>query len=226
MNGQVSRWVVLTTILALAAGGCGATKQQRLRVTMLEDTNRNLTERLNRAYSDLDALGSERDGLNQRLAEALDEIDALNLSLAEQPPAQEAAPGWTPIVGGAMIAIEGGVLFEPGKVTLRGEARRALDAIVSAIQGEYSDKEILVFGHTDNTPIKKSGWTDNYQLSSERALAVVRYLRDRGVSPQRLIASACGEHRMRVPNSSPANRAANRRVEVYAIDAALLATQH
>ncbi len=225
MNGQVNRWMVLVAILALAAGGCGATKQQRLRVTMLEDTNRNLTERLNQAYSDLDAFGSERNGLDQRLAEALDEIDALNLRLAEQPPAQEVAPGWTRIVGGAMIAIEGGVLFEPGKVKLRSEARRVLEAIVSAIQGEYGDKEILVFGHTDNTPIKKSGWTDNYQLSSERALAVVRYLRDRGVSPQRLVASACGEYRVRVPNSGPANRAANRRVEVYAIDAALLATQ-
>jgi chemotaxis protein MotB len=223
MNGQTRRWVAVA-VVALAAGGC-STKQHQQRITMLEDANRNLTDRLNRAYGDLDALASERDNLDQRLADALAEIDALNLSLSAQPPAQDVAPGWTPVSGGAMIAIEGKVLFEPGKVTLRPEARRTLEAIVSAIQGEYIDKDILIFGHTDDTPIRKSGWADNYELSAERALAVVRYMRDRGITPRRLIACGCGEHRTRVPNTSIANRAANRRVEVYAINADMLTAQ-
>ncbi|RME41480.1 MAG: flagellar motor protein MotB, partial [Planctomycetota bacterium] len=74
------------------------------------------------------------------------------------------------------------------------------------------------FGHTDDTPIRKSGWKDNYELSAQRALAVVRYLGSKGIDFKRLIACACGEHRPRVPNRSAAERARNRRVEIFAVD--------
>jgi len=49
-------------------------------------------------------------------------------------------------------------------------------------------------------------------------LAVVRYLRDQGVSPDRILAGGRGEYRPRVPNTSEVNRTSNRRVEVFAID--------
>ncbi len=223
MSGLIIRRTVPVVMLVMVAGGCATKEKQR--ITLLEETNRNLTDRLNLTSGDLDTMSSERDELDRRLQAVLDEVDALRQTLAERPDPEEVAPGWTPVPGGAMIAIEGNVLFEPGKVTLRSEARRALEAIVSAVQGEYTNKDVLVFGHTDDTPIKKSGWTDNYQLSTERALAVVRYLRDRGVPPQQLVACGCGEHRKRVANTSAANRAANRRVEVFAIDTELLTAQ-
>jgi chemotaxis protein MotB len=118
-----------------------------------------------------------------------------------------------------MIAIEENILFAPGKVTLRDEARKTLDAIVSTLEGEYGSKDIMVFGHTDDRPIKKSGWADNWQLSTERGLAVVRYLREHGVAAERLVAAGCGEYRPRVPNTTEPNRLSNRRVEIFAIDA-------
>ena len=59
---------------------------------------------------------------------------------------------------------------------------------------------------------------DNYQLSTERALAVARHLVSRGVPPGRLIAGGCGEHRPREANTSKTNRAANRRVEIFALE--------
>ncbi|HRX87797.1 MAG TPA: OmpA family protein, partial [Phycisphaerae bacterium] len=58
-----------------------------------------------------------------------------------------------------------------------------------------------------------------YELSAERALAVVRWLKERGVSPSRLVACGVGEYRPRVPNTSRDNRAKNRRVEIFALDA-------
>jgi len=216
MRGQVIRQTIVVVMLAIAAGGC-ATKE-RQRITMLEETNTKLTERLNLSRSEFDAMTREHEDLDNRLMAALDEVDVLKEQLAERPVPQETAAGWTPVPGGAMIAIEGNVLYAPGKITLRKEARRTLDAVVSTIQGEYADKDVFVFGHTDDQPIKKSGWMDNYQLSTERALAVVRYLRDRGVSPKRLAACGCGEHRPQVQNMSEVNRTANRRVEVFAID--------
>ncbi|MGB2986661.1 MAG: OmpA family protein [Phycisphaerae bacterium] len=224
MSGrQIVRRIALVAALAATTPGCAAKLEQR--ISMLEDVNRNLTERLNLARDELREADSERDELNRRLLAARDETDALQGQLAERAAPEEAASGWIPVPGGAMIAIEGSVLFTPGKVTLRDEARRTLDAIVSTVQGEYADMNVLVVGHTDDQPIKKSGWTDNYQLSAERALAVVRYLRDHGVSPARLVTCGCGEHRPRVPGASEANRAANRRVEIFAIDPQLLTSQ-
>lgn len=204
-------------LLVLMASGCATNEKQR--ITMLEQLNRNLTDRLNASQGNFDAVQRDRDELNSRLLAAIDEVKQLRLALQDRPVAEEAAPGWTAVPGGAMIAIEGNVLFAPGKVEIRDEARRALDAITSTIQGQYGDKDILIIGHTDNQPIKKSGWKDNYQLSTERALAVARYLVGHSVSPARVIAGGCGEHRPRTDNNSMSSRAANRRVEIFAIDA-------
>ena len=215
------RPVILRTgavlLLVLAVSGC-ANKKLDERISLLEDTNTNLTGQLNRAMGELDAMSRGREALDGRLLAAQREADELQNQLANVPVPEEAAPGWTAVPGGAMIAVEGSVLFAPGKVTLRDQARRTLDRIVSTIQGEYGDKDILVFGHTDDRPIKKSGWEDNWQLSTERALAVVRHIISQGTSPNRVAACGCGEHRPRVPTSSEGNRSKNRRVEIFAIE--------
>lgn len=209
-------------VLALAvilAGGC--TNQDRQRITMLEQTNGDLTSRLNQLRGQLDMTTQGRGDLDRQLLAAQGEIDALNRQLAEMPEPQLAAPGWTDTPSGAMIAIDSSVLFAPGKVTLRPEAQRTLDGIVSTLQGEYGDKDVIVFGHTDNQPIRKSGWEDNWQLGSERALAVVRYLQKKGVDTSRLAAAGSGEYRPRAANDSAANRAQNRRVSIFVVDASL-----
>lgn len=207
---------VAVVLAVVAVSGCA--KQRKQRIAMLEEVNSNLTDRLNFTNSELGAARRDSEDLSFRLQDSLTQVEVLRRDLAATPIPEEPAPGWAPVPGGAMITIEGSVLFTPGKVALRKAARRTLDAIVSTLQGEYSDKDILVIGHTDNQPIKKSGWLDNYQLSTERALAVVRYMKDHGVSPERLISGGCGEHRPRVGNTSATNRAANRRVEVFATE--------
>lgn len=224
MNGQkvAGRFV---TILALTAVATGCAQKHQQRISMLEDANRNLTQRLNAAQAEFENTGQVRDDLDRRLIAAHDEISALQAQLAEQPIPMEAAPGWTAVPGGAMIAIDDSILFVSGRVTLRNGARRTLDAIVSTIRGEYADRDILVLGHTDNQPIKKSGWADNYQLSTERALAVVRYLRDHAISPNRLVACGCGEHRPRTSNATEVERTANRRVEIFALASGLLGSR-
>ena len=77
---------------------------------------------------------------------------------------------------------------------------RALDPVIRTLNSEYPSQDVLVYGHTDNVPIKKSGWKDNFELSTQRALSVVRQLQTRGVSPTRLVAAGCGEHRPVLPN--------------------------
>lgn len=222
----MTKWTGFATgagmLLTMVAAGCA---QKTNRVAMLEDANRNLTQQLNQGQVDLGSANSERNDLRERLIAAESEAANLRSQLADRDARVPIAPGWQKVPGGAMIAIEGHVLFAPGRNVIRKEAQRTLDAVVSAIEGDYADKDVLVFGHTDNQPIKKSGWNDNWQLSSERALAVVRYLKEHGVSGKRLIASGCGAHRPRTDNTTEANRAANRRVEIFAINPTMLASE-
>ena len=221
MSGY-SRWgLVSAIVLVPALAGCATKDKQQ--IALLQETNRDLAERLNATQVQIDANERDRRGLDQRLIIALAELDGLKERLADRPAQEPAAAGWTPIPGGAMIAIDARVLFAPGRVALRDKARQTLDGIASTLQGEYAGKDVLVVGHTDDRPIKKSGWTDNLQLSAERALAVSRYLQKRGVSPTRLIAGGAGEFRPRRDNTSDANRATNRRVEILAIESPALA---
>ena len=200
---------------ALLAGGCANPKN----MADMEAQNQILRGQLNRSNADLASAMKERDLLNDRLKAALRDSDSLKAELAGRPIVEPTPAGWTAVPGGGMIAIEENILFAPGKAVLRDEARRTLDGIVSTLGGEYANKDILVFGHTDDRPIKKSGWQDNWQLSTERGLAVVRYLKEHDVAADRLVAAGCGEFRPRVANTSEPNRLSNRRVEIFAIDA-------
>lgn len=110
--------------------------------------------------------------------------------------------------GTITVTIESGVLFDPGKVTIKSAAKQRLDNIASVIKQKYVDRDISVVGHTDTDPIKKSKWKDNWQLSTERSLAVTRYLINRGVKAARLAAAGRGEYH------PLGTKAASRRVEI------------
>ena len=216
--------LVAVVALSMCMGCTGRKAQERL--ALMEQANANLTDQLNGMQADLSGCLAERDQLATQLAAARQQSADLQAMLAARPEPQPVrepapAPGWTTVPGGAMIAIDDSVLFDVGRATLRSDARRTLDGIVSTLQSRYSDREVLIFGHTDNQPIKKSGWDDNWELSTERALSVVRYVQERGVAPARLAAAGCGEYRPRVPNTGSSNQAANRRVEIYAMDPSL-----
>jgi chemotaxis protein MotB len=200
--------------LGLVAG-CDDAKQ---RVAMLEESNQQLADQLNKLR---DQLAQCEDGnrlCQNELAAARNEATGLRDQMAVQPKPLPPPEGWTQVPGGGMIAIEESVLFASGKAQVRGEARTTLDRIVAVLQKEYADKEIYVFGHTDSEPIKHSNWKDNLQLSTERAAAVVRHLQTKGIAPDRVLACGAGEHRPVVANDSAKNKQRNRRVEIFALD--------
>lgn len=94
------------------------------------------------------------------------------------------------------------------------QVKPAFHSTLAKIANETStyDKTILhVVGYTD------SDGTDQYNqsLSNQRADSVANYLRDDGVVPGRLRTEGRGETEPRLPNTSAANKAANRRVEIY-----------
>jgi len=74
---------------------------------------------------------------------------------------------------------------------------------------------VLIEGHTDNLPIRTAQYPSNWELSAARAARVLRYLVQKGgISPHRLTAVGYADTRPLVPNTTPANRAQNRRVDI------------
>jgi len=72
-----------------------------------------------------------------------------------------------------------------------------------------------VAGHTDDQPLKSFRYRDNFELSRERALSVVNILKPSLSDPARLDSTGYGSSQPRYqPESTPGNRARNRRVEI------------
>jgi type VI secretion system protein ImpK len=105
------------------------------------------------------------------------------------------------------------VLFPSGQATVK----RDFEPIAKRI-GETLEKEpgtISIIGHTDNVKLNvASRFTSNWQLSMERAKAVVNMLKPALSQPERLTADGRGDEAPVAPNTTPEGRAKNRRVEL------------
>ena len=77
-------------------------------------------------------------------------------------------------------------------------------------------KDIQVEGHTDDLPISGNNrFRNNWELSFARAYSISQYfVNEIGIDPMRLVVAGRGQWRELVPNTSYANRAKNRRVEI------------
>jgi chemotaxis protein MotB len=115
---------------------------------------------------------------------------------------------------GLVITFLDEVLFDSGKAKIRTEAFNALDKVASVIHTKASDLNVGIEGHTDNVPIKYSGWKSNWELSTARAISVLHYLEEKQVSPEKLAAIGYGEYRPVTSNDTAEGRRKNRRVEI------------
>jgi len=114
---------------------------------------------------------------------------------------------------GLVVRFCDSVLFDLGKADLRPEARVILDKVAQVIKG--IPNHVRVEGHTDDLPIGTERFPSNWELSTGRSSAVIRYLIERHVVPAtRLSAAGYGEYRPIVPNDSEDNRRKNRRVDI------------
>ena len=114
---------------------------------------------------------------------------------------------------GVALTFHGNILFDPGKTTLRKEAYPVLDLVTKAI--EECSNEILIMGHSDNTPIKGEMYRSNWELSAYRGISVLEYfLKEKGLSASRFSVGGSGSSRPLYPNTTPKNRSLNRRVEI------------
>lgn len=119
--------------------------------------------------------------------------------------------------GDIVITIPDQLLFNSGEAVVRSEALRFLEGLGTAII--ELNRHTRIEGHTDNVPIRTAQFPSNWELSSTRAVMVVRVLSELyGVPADHLAAVGHAETRPVTANADAEQRAKNRRVEVVILE--------
>ena len=116
------------------------------------------------------------------------------------------------------IAIKGSVLFAVNSDQLQEEGRELLGSLVEPLKIFLDERNqiLMISGFTDNRPItgNKGQFSDNWELSAQRALTVTRTLIEQGMPSEMLFAAAFGSQNPIADNKSSTGRSQNRRVEM------------
>ncbi len=211
--------VVLMAISTLLLSGCTDWKKKYEGINVEYE---NLQGRYDSCMNALDSTSAEKSELTSKLAARQKEIDNLQSQIEDLQQTEGEATGFGDEYdvdfdaekGTITVTLPNSILFAPGKASLKSIRNADLNNIYSVIRDKYRDKQIDIAGHTDSDPIKKSNWDDNWQLSAERALSVLRYLKDQGIPADQIRAVACGASRPVASNSTSDGKAKNRRVEI------------
>jgi chemotaxis protein MotB len=170
----------------------------------------------------LDREKSEKGQLAEQVTQGQQTIEELQKKIAERKQSPAEASGFGPgydvsfdaSAGTITVTLPNTILFDSGKAVLKKASSTELNHIASVLQSQYAGRQVDVVGHTDSQPIKKSQWKDNWELSSQRALSVTRYLVQQGITPEKIRAVGRGESQPIASNATPSGRAKNRRVEI------------
>lgn len=116
------------------------------------------------------------------------------------------------VKGGINLRIQDHLLFDSGDATLTDAGEAVTQELVATLKSYKGT--ISVEGHTDSVPIKTERFPSNWELSSGRATAILRYLNQEGIHSSRLRAVGYASTRSLKDNNTEKGRAANRRVEI------------
>lgn len=114
--------------------------------------------------------------------------------------------------GRMVVDLKAQVLFPSGSADLTADGKDALREVAKGLRG-FKGRHFIVAGHTDNVPVS-GPFTNNWALSSARAVTVTGALIRAGLRPQQLVAAGYGEYDPIGRNTSEAGRQANRRIEI------------
>jgi chemotaxis protein MotB len=123
-------------------------------------------------------------------------------------------------VVGDRFVFQSEVLFAPGSADLSDDAKKALDPVIGALKEIAAkippdiDWMLRVDGHTDHRPISNAQFPSNWELSTARALSVVRYAISQGIPAERLAAAGFADLQPIDPADTPEAYRKNRRIEL------------
>ena len=103
-------------------------------------------------------------------------------------------------------------LFKPGSADLTKQAIPVLNKLAKAF-AKFTAYQINIAGHTDDNPISTARFPSNWELSSGRATAVLRFFADKGIDPLLMTATGRSDLFPLYSNSTKLGRSKNRRVE-------------
>ncbi len=166
---------------------------------------------------ELQAAKQELEATKTELAKKSSEYEQLQASLKSEIEAGRVE--LTELRGKMTVKMKDKILFSSGSAAVGKDGKAALQAVADALK-DVKGKTIRVEGHTDNIPTRGSGFASNWDLSTARALAVVRFLQSAGVDPGKLAAAGYGEYQPISENETPEGRSLNRRIEIVLAAAA------
>ena len=185
----------------------------------IEELTALLAERDRQAEADKVAIANLGKSLNNALASRVQELQQFRSEFFGR--LRDVLKGRDDVqIVGDRFVFQSEVLFAPGQADIgpTGQSQLAQLAIALAdIAAKIPDDinwVLQVDGHTDNLPVRAGRYTDNWDLSTERALSVVRFLVLQGVPAKRLAATGYGEFQPLTNGDSVADRRLNRRIEL------------
>ncbi len=196
-------FLLIPLIVALGFSGCGVNfyAGRPTDVRKIHELSSELERLRRQKESEADQLRDAMEALQRQLRKEIGDKQ-VKLEMAER---------------GLVLTFVAEVLFDSGKAEVKSGARETLGKVASVITQKVPDRDIGIEGHTDNEPIKHSGWKSNWELSTGRATSVLHVLEEEGVDPHRMVASGYGEYRSVASNDSSEGRQQNRRVEIVII---------
>lgn len=114
--------------------------------------------------------------------------------------------------GEMIVTLAEPVNYATGSSRLNRKARKAVESLATAMKNN-PNMRLLIEGHADNTKYAAGAGYNNWDLSVDRAMAVVKRLIRLGVKPEQLTVAGRGDTAPLVPNDNKANKAKNRRTE-------------
>jgi chemotaxis protein MotB len=123
-------------------------------------------------------------------------------------------------VVGDRFVFQSEIFFDSGSADLAPQGYAELDKLAAALKDLETripkdlNWVLRIDGHTDIRPISTVNFRSNWELSSSRAISVVKYLIAKGVPPNRLVAAGFGEYQPLSSGVSEADLRRNRRIEL------------
>lgn len=166
--------------------------------------------------------GEDRDTQRRHTASAMPTLSLASLATGIKPRHSGLSPAFAglSIPGvdvsegreGVTLRIDDSLLFASGRAQLTDQGRGVVASLGEVLAS--FDGQISIEGHTDNVPIATVRFPSNWELSAARAIAVLRYLKTRGLAVTHMRAVGYADTQPMQNNATPDGRAANRRVEL------------
>lgn len=198
----------------------------------MEQDKRNYQEQISKLQSENNSLANTVDGLKAELRQEKQTVQQKEGQISELEKTRREIESslkdqiaqkdikLEEIEGKLKVTFVDKILFDSGSVTIKPKGQEVLAKLADSFR-DNKNQNIVVEGHTDEVQIGPGlldRFPTNWELSTARATAVVRFLQEKGnIEPQRLTASGYSFYRPVATNDTPEGRKENRRIEIILV---------